>query len=86
MLLVDDNNINLRVLDRILKKIGFNNIEMVMDGQQALDRIEQKNRLLSSSLRHRCAIPYDIIFMDIQVPFFGCVKGGEGGVGGGRRV
>jgi CheY-like chemotaxis protein len=54
VLYADDNTINQRVLKKMLERMGVVNIDLVYDGQKAVD-IEKKNE-------------YDIVFMDIQMP------------------
>jgi CheY-like chemotaxis protein len=53
ILLVDDNKINLKVAQKILKKIGYD-AEIAESGQEAIDR---------------CAdTEYDVVLMDIEMP------------------
>jgi CheY-like chemotaxis protein len=57
VLLVDDNDVNLRILERLLKKhLGhiIHNVEVAQDADQAL-------QLLSS-------IDFDLVMMDIEMP------------------
>ncbi len=53
VLLVEDNIINQEVALALLQDVGIN-ADMADDGQQALEKAKQK--------------PYDLIFMDIQMP------------------
>ncbi len=53
LLVVEDNPINRRVFDLTLKKIGYQT-KLVDSGQAALAELDQR--------------PYDIIFMDVQMP------------------
>ena len=53
ILLVEDNPINQKVAQRIIKKFGYN-IDTAVNGLVALDCVKNKK--------------YDIIFMDIQMP------------------
>jgi len=53
ILLVEDNLVNQKVASRILLQFGYV-IDVVADGQEALDNIEKKN--------------YDVVFMDLQMP------------------
>jgi CheY-like chemotaxis protein len=53
ILLVEDNRINQKVAQNLLKKLGYT-IEIVENGQLALDRLEQ--------------LTFDVILMDIQMP------------------
>ncbi|MCE7041624.1 PAS domain S-box protein [Dyadobacter sp. CY312] len=59
ILLVDDNAVNRKVANEILKKAGCV-VDLAESGYQAIDKVEEKansgNRM------------YDIIFMDIQMP------------------
>ncbi|KAK5109264.1 hypothetical protein LTR62_007138 [Meristemomyces frigidus] len=55
LLLVDDNNLNLRVLSMCVKQIGCT-YEQAEDGEQAV-----------SAYRHTLE-PYDLIFMDLSMP------------------
>jgi signal transduction histidine kinase/CheY-like chemotaxis protein len=52
-LVVDDNAINRRVLERLLDKLGVSST-VVNDGQAAIDAVQKEH--------------FDIIFMDIQMP------------------
>jgi CheY-like chemotaxis protein len=54
LLIAEDNKINQKVLIRILKRLNFDNVDVVDDGQQACD-IELNKA-------------YDVILMDIQMP------------------
>lgn len=53
ILIVEDNQINMKVITNILKKIGYHS-DTVTDGKQAVTLIKKKT--------------FDIIFMDIQMP------------------
>jgi PAS domain S-box-containing protein len=53
ILLVEDNLINQKVTDRLLKRFGYT-IDVVANGIEALEAVKKKQ--------------YDIIFMDIQMP------------------
>jgi signal transduction histidine kinase/DNA-binding response OmpR family regulator len=53
ILLVEDNLVNQKVASRILLQFGYV-IDVVADGQEALNSIEKKN--------------YDVVFMDLQMP------------------
>jgi signal transduction histidine kinase/CheY-like chemotaxis protein len=61
MLLVDDNNVNLRLLQTFMKKRKYTDIFSAEDGQQAVSIY--RNLLTSQPPR-----PPDIIFMDISMP------------------
>lgn len=54
VLLIDDNNINLKVLDSFLKRIGVLNIESTTDPREALNLLDAND--------------YDIIFTDMLMP------------------
>lgn len=53
ILIVEDNSVNQMVATMMLKKLGFQKIACVSDGQEAVDAIEQRD--------------VDIILMDIQM-------------------
>lgn len=53
ILIVEDNNVNQMVATMMLKKLGFNKITCVSDGQEAVDVMEERE--------------VDIILMDIQM-------------------
>ncbi|MDA1065968.1 MAG: ATP-binding protein [Verrucomicrobia bacterium] len=53
ILIVEDNPINAKVMETILKKLGYAS-DVANNGEECLDAIELK--------------PYDIIFMDLQMP------------------
>ncbi len=54
VLLVDDNQINLKVANALLKKIGFIHIKICVNGQEAINNFKQEQ--------------FDIIFMDCEMP------------------
>ena len=54
ILIVDDNNLNIKVATKVLKEFAFN-IDECHDGQECLDKINQGNK-------------YDLILMDIMMP------------------
>lgn len=54
ILVAEDNLINQKLIERILKKIGFRNIKVVENGKLAIEQ----------TLCH----PFDLILMDIQMP------------------
>lgn len=54
VLIAEDNLINQKVLHRVLKKIGINDIDIVNNGKEAVEITLHKH--------------YDVIFMDIQMP------------------
>ena len=53
ILVVEDNSVNQMVVTRMLRKLGYDNIGCVADGQEAVDAIQQRD--------------IDIILMDIQM-------------------
>jgi PAS domain S-box-containing protein len=59
ILLVDDNAVNRKVANEILKKSGCK-VDLAESGFQAIDKVESRLQLTG---KH-----YDIIFMDIQMP------------------
>ena len=54
ILLAEDYPINQQVVIGMLKKLGFTNVDVANDGREALKALEE--------------IPYDLIFMDCQMP------------------
>ncbi len=54
LLLVEDNKINQKAASAILKIIGFKDITIAENGQEAFDLISKT--------------PYDLVFMDVQMP------------------
>lgn len=54
ILVVEDNPVNQRVMQRMLDKLGYDHVDMADNGLIALDKTA-KNR-------------YDLIFMDVQMP------------------
>jgi len=56
VLIAEDNRINQKILQRMLRRKGVKHIDVVDDGQQAVDAI------------HLHKLDYDIIFMDNQMP------------------
>lgn len=57
ILIAEDNAINQKVLVRMLKRLGLVNMDVVDNGKKAVE--------LAASL------PYDIVYMDIQMPIMG---------------
>ena len=55
ILIVDDNNLNLKVASKLLERYGANNITTVNSGFDCLDRISSGEK-------------YDLIFMDDMMP------------------
>jgi PAS domain S-box-containing protein len=54
ILLAEDYPINQQVVIGMLKKLGFNNVDVANDGNETLKALEE--------------IPYDLVFMDCQMP------------------
>ena len=54
VLIAEDNKINQKVLLRILKRLGFENVDIVDNGKKAVDSEASK--------------PYDVVLMDMQMP------------------
>ncbi|GAV50848.1 hypothetical protein ZYGR_0AD00310 [Zygosaccharomyces rouxii] len=59
ILVAEDNHVNQEVIKRMLNLEGVHNIELVCDGQEALDKVKQ----LVENGEH-----YNLIFMDVQMP------------------
>ena len=56
LLIVDDVPLNLSVLKALLKKIGVNDIETAVDGEDAWEKIQTSDR------------PFDFVLTDIWMP------------------
>ena len=54
ILIAEDNPINQSVILRVLKKFGYNNLTLAVNGEDAFNKFSKKN--------------FDIILMDIQMP------------------
>ena len=54
ILLVDDNKVNLKVANAMLRKLGFQHIDNVENGQQAVEQFQKKK--------------FDLILMDCEMP------------------
>lgn len=77
ILLAEDNEMNARVLQRMLEKLGHS-VKVVGDGQQAIDAArakaeEDRAAAIASGkdpdgLARECQIGYDVILMDNQMP------------------
>ncbi|KAK7530496.1 hypothetical protein IWX46DRAFT_401769 [Phyllosticta citricarpa] len=59
LLLVDDNDVNLMLLGKIMRKHGFVNYEMARNGEQAVEAFERARGQGAA---------FDIIFMDMMMP------------------
>jgi len=61
VLLVDDENVNNRITEMVLRSATFTgSIDCVANGQEAINFLEDR-------IEHRLALP-DIIFLDINMP------------------
>ncbi|MBP7652520.1 response regulator [Candidatus Dependentiae bacterium] len=54
ILAVDDNDMNLKLIEIMLEKMGYKNIDFALDGEEAVKMAENNK--------------YDLILMDIQMP------------------
>ena len=54
LMVVDDHPVNLLFMRKVLKKLGFDNVDEAQSGKEAVDLTEKK--------------AYDLIFMDCQMP------------------
>ena len=55
ILYAEDNPVNQMLGKKIFERMGFNNVEIAPDGLEAVKRVKENG-------------PYDLIFMDIQMP------------------
>ncbi|KAJ4984015.1 serine threonine-protein kinase [Stagonosporopsis vannaccii] len=62
LLLAEDNFINRKVMLRMLAGLGFPNIDVAVDGKEAVAKTIQ-----SADDKH-ASVPYDLILMDINMP------------------
>lgn len=58
VLIAEDNSINQKVLIRMLNRLGVTDVDVVDNGQKAVDREAEKG-------------DYDIVYMDMQMPVMG---------------
>ena len=66
ILLVDDNEDDIYALQRVLKKAGIANpVQIVTDGQQAVDYLSGKGEFAN---REQHPIPF-IVFLDLKLPY-----------------
>ncbi|MCB1233460.1 MAG: response regulator [Verrucomicrobiae bacterium] len=63
IMLVEDVAMNQKICTKILQNLGFENIEVAGNGEQALQRVEED--------------PPDIIFMDLQMPVMGGLEAAQ---------
>lgn len=54
ILIVEDNEVNLKILVKFIEKLGYNNIKTAVNGEKCIDLFLEDN--------------FDIIFMDIKMP------------------
>ncbi|KAJ4353145.1 hypothetical protein N0V95_003617 [Ascochyta clinopodiicola] len=62
LLLAEDNFINRKVMLRMLAGLGFPNIDVAVDGKEAVAKTIQ-----SADKKH-ASVPYDLILMDVNMP------------------
>jgi len=60
ILVVEDNAVNQRVIVKLLQSIGYNNLDIVVNGLEAVNAVATK--------------VYDVILMDIMMPIMGGVE------------
>jgi CheY-like chemotaxis protein len=58
ILVVDDTEMNQKVLKRFLISLGYSDVDAVYNGEQAVEAVRNDGNLQ----------PYDIIFMDMEMP------------------
>ena len=64
ILYAEDNKVNQLLGKKMFKRMGYNNIKIVPDGLEALNRVKENGQ-------------YDIIFMDLQMPDMGGLEATE---------
>ncbi len=64
ILMAEDNIINVKVVKSMLHKLGYDDVDVAYNGQEAISAIRKKN----NELLNDAGRPYDLIFMDIQMP------------------
>ncbi|KAF2999299.1 hypothetical protein E8E13_004561 [Curvularia kusanoi] len=62
LLLAEDNAINRNVMIRMLAGLGFPNIDVAVDGREAVAKTIQ------SADEEHATVPYDLILMDVNMP------------------
>jgi CheY-like chemotaxis protein len=58
-LIAEDVPYNSDILIKMLNSMGYNNIDLACDGVEAVEKIEQQNKLKN---------PYDILLLDLKMP------------------
>lgn len=63
--IVDDNNINLRILGKMLSRLGYSAADVVTsaDGQDAADKVFKHNLLVNGAVTN----PIDLVLMDVSL-------------------
>ena len=64
ILYAEDNKVNQLLGEKMFKRMGYNNVKIVPDGLEAVNRIKKNSH-------------YDIIFMDLQMPNMGGLEATE---------
>ncbi|KZP22943.1 CheY-like receiver domain-containing protein [Athelia psychrophila] len=54
ILCVDDNAINIKVLQQIMQRLGYSDVDVCFDGEEAVSMCRKR--------------PYDLVLMDLQMP------------------
>lgn len=54
LLLAEDNQVNRLIITTLLDQLGFTDVEVVCNGEEALDRLSERD--------------YDLVLMDVQMP------------------
>lgn len=62
VLLAEDNFINRKVMLRMLAGLGFPNVDVAVDGKEAVAKVTQ------SADENHASVPYDLILMDVNMP------------------
>jgi signal transduction histidine kinase/AmiR/NasT family two-component response regulator len=64
ILIAEDNRVNQRVAVALLRKLGYQNIEVVSNGRLAIEAVKRRN------INNICLgySPFDVILMDLQMP------------------
>ncbi len=64
ILMAEDNLVNVKVARAMLHKLGYDDVDVVYNGLEAIEAIRKKN----IEQLNRTGKGYDLIFMDIQMP------------------